>query len=277
MNMSRQAWAFLAAIGSVLLAMAAILIRESTWALLWSLAAVVSWMTVRRWQRISPVPFPYAFRWLLQMLPRPTQSLAQILQPRNGEHLLEIGPGVGTDALAVASALCPDGMLHVLDVQQDMLDAVVQRARAAGVTNIECRKGDAARLPYANSTFDGAYLITVLGEIPDGDGALRELARVLKPTGRLVIGEALLDPDFVSLRRLRTRTEEAGFVFVRKVGGPGAYLARFVRGLSVHRGFHDAPKSPESITAATTQIQRAISGIKRGPTHWSTHQPLHPI
>ena len=230
--MSRQAWAFLAAVGSVLLMIATALRGELTWSLLSSLAAVGFWMITRRWQRLSPVPFPYAFRWFLQIYPRPAQSptrLAQILQPRNGEHLLEIGPGIGVHALPVARALGPDGVLDVLDVQREMIEAVVHRARDAGVANIASREGDAGDLPYADQTFDGAYMITVLGEIPDGDAALRELARVLKPTGRLVIGEVFFDPDFVSLRRLLARAEEAGFVFGHKVGSPLAYLARFER------------------------------------------------
>ena len=72
-------------------------------------------------------------------------------------------------------------------------------------------------------------MVDVFGEIADGDRALRELARVLKPTGRLVIGEVFVDPDFVSLRTLRLRAEQAGFVFARKVGSPLAYLVRFER------------------------------------------------
>lgn len=228
-TMSRQGWVFLAAVGAVLLMIVALLRGEVTWALVFSVAAVEFWMTTRRWQRISPVPFPYSFRWFLNF-PRPAQSptrLAQILQPRTGEHVLEIGPGVGTHALPMALAVGPTGALDVLDVQQEMLEAVVRRARATGITNIASRQGDAAHLPYADQTFDGAYLITVLGEIPDGDSALRELARVLKPTGRLVIGELFVDPDFVSLRTLRARAEQAGFVFSRKVGSTLAYLARF--------------------------------------------------
>lgn len=230
--MSRQAWAFLAAVASVLVMAATVLRGKFTWALLSSLAAVGCWMTTRRWQRISPVPFPYSFRWLLQVLPRPAQSptqVAEILRPRRGEHLLEIGPGIGIHALPVASALGPDGTLDVLDVQRKMLGAVLDRARDAGLTNIMPREGDAASLPYPDGRFDGAYMITVLGEIPDGDGALRELARVLKPTGRLVIGEMFLDPDYVSLRRLRARVEQAGFVFRCKVGSSFAYLVRFDR------------------------------------------------
>lgn len=230
--MNRQVWAFLAAVGSVPFVVTTALRGEFTWALLWSLAAVAFWMIARRWQHISPTPFPYALRWFLHILPRPAQSptrLAHILQPHSGEHLLEIGPGIGTHALPVASAVGPNGTLDVLDVQREMLEAVVRRARAAGVTNITPREADAAHLPYADQTFDGAYMITVLGEIPDGDGALRELARVLKPSGRLVVGEVFVDPDFISVRKLQTRAEQAGFVFERKVGSRLAYLARFER------------------------------------------------
>ena len=232
MKMSRQALAFLASAGSALSMVAAALRGEFTWTLLWFLTAIAFWITTRRWQRIAPVPFPYAFRWFLQVLPRPAHSparLAELLQPRLGEHLLEIGPGIGTHSLPLASALGPEGTLDVFDVQQEMLDAVIRLARDASVTNISPRRGDAAHLPYADGEFDGAYMVSVLGEIADGDSALRELARVLKSTGRLVIGELCVDPDFISLRRLRARAQEAGFVYRSMTGSPLAYLTRFER------------------------------------------------
>jgi len=224
-----QAWAFLGSVGAAVLTVGAALGRHFPWALLWSLVAVGLWVTSRHWNRDTPGPFPYTFRWFLR-LPRPGHSprqLARILQPRGGEHLLEIGPGIGTHALPIASALVPDGVLDVLDVQQEMLEAVRRRARAAGIANIIGCVGDAAHLPYPDGWFDGAYLIGVLGEIPDGDGTLRELARVLKPTGRLVVGELLIDPDFIPFRRLQTRAEQAGFTLQRKTGSAVAYLARF--------------------------------------------------
>ncbi len=120
-------------------------------------------------------------------------------------------------------------MLDVLDVQAEMLDELMRRARQDGITNIVPTQSDATSLPYPDETFDGAYLIGVLGEIPDRDAALGELRRVLRLHGRLVIGEHFVDPDFVSLGSLRAHASLAGFGFRGKLGVPFAYFARFQR------------------------------------------------
>jgi ubiquinone/menaquinone biosynthesis C-methylase UbiE len=138
-----------------------------------------------------------------------------------------MGSGIGVHALPIASSLAPDGVLDVLDVQQEMLNDLVHRATQAGITNIVSTQGDARKLPYPDSSFDGAYLISVLGEIPDQEIALQELRRVLKPNARLVIGEIFIDPDFVSLSELQHRMSRAGFAFERKIGLRWVYLARF--------------------------------------------------
>ena len=89
-------------------------------------------------------------------------------------------------------------------------------------------QGDARHLPYADESFDGAYLVTVLGEIPDQDAALRELRRVLKPSGRLVVGETFVgDPHVVRFGAMRERAERAGLRFDQRLGSPLGFFARF--------------------------------------------------
>jgi ubiquinone/menaquinone biosynthesis C-methylase UbiE len=63
--------------------------------------------------------------------------------------------------------------------------------------------------------------------VPDQDAALRELARVVRQGGRLVVGEIFGDPHWVRLTALRERATRAGFRFERRVGGPLGYFARF--------------------------------------------------
>jgi ubiquinone/menaquinone biosynthesis C-methylase UbiE len=151
-------------------------------------------------------------------------------------------PGTGYYTLDVADWVSPGGQLDILDVQQEMLDHTMRRASERALTNITSTRGDARRLPYSDATFDAAVLTTVLGEVPDQDIALRELARVLKPGGRLVVGELFGDPHWVSPRRLRRRAEAAGLTFDRRSGTPLGYFARFERISPTAR--HQEPQQP---------------------------------
>ncbi len=185
-------------------------------------------LIVLRW-RANPSACPYRGRVLVE-LPRPGVTrgrLREVLAPRAGERVLEVGPGTGYYSLDAAGWLAPDGTLDILDLQQEMLDHTMAKARARGITNMVSARGDATALPYPEDSFDAAYVVATLGEIPDQNGALRELRRVIRPGGRLVVGEALLDPHRVSFGKLRTRAEEAGLDFKRRIGGATGYLACF--------------------------------------------------
>ena len=141
--------------------------------------------------------------------------------------MLEVGPGTGYYALYTARWLQPGGTLEVLDLQQQMLDHTLGRARRQGITNIVATRGDAQALPYPDGAFDAAYLTVVLGEVPDQHVALRELRRVLKPGGRLVVGEVFPDFHMAPFGALKERAEEVGFAFERRIGGPLGYFASF--------------------------------------------------
>jgi SAM-dependent methyltransferase len=179
------------------------------------------------WWRTHPSACPYGQRFWVEA-PRPLITRARLLEalaPQPGERMLEVGPGTGYYTLAVADRLGPQGSLHILDVQQEMLDHTMRAARERSLANLEPRQGDARELPYDDGSFDAAFLVTVLGEIPDQDAALRELRRVLRPGGRLVVGELAGDPHMVGSGALRRRAEAAGLGFERRVGPPLGYFA----------------------------------------------------
>ncbi|MGH3211248.1 MAG: class I SAM-dependent methyltransferase [Trebonia sp.] len=171
-------------------------------------------------------PYPYAQRHLLDIpLPLLTgQRLDALLQPRPGEQVLEIGPGTGLQSLHVAPQLGADGRLVIADIQQQMLDHVMARAARGSIGNISPHLASADALPFPDAQFDAAYLVTVLGEIPRPQAALAELRRVLKPGGRLVIGE-FADRHHITLPTLIKLANDSGLHFCRRTGVPLAYYA----------------------------------------------------
>lgn len=183
------------------------------------------------WWRRHPSACPYGQRfWLQPPHPLITRArLRDVLDPRPGEHVLELGPGTGYYTLDVAEWVGPGGRLDILDLQREMLDHTMRRASERDLTNVIATQGDARALPYPDASFDAAYLVAVLGEIPDQDAALCELARVLRPGGRVVVGELFGDPHWVSPARLRERAERAGLEFERRSGTALGYFASLRR------------------------------------------------
>lgn len=193
--------------------------------------AAVAGLDCRAESRRSPRPMPTALWWTL-LLPRGRHAprhLLRLLAPKPGERILEVGPGIGVHTIPVARAVAPGGRLAALDVSPAMLAKLAGRASRAGITSIEPLAGSARHLPYPDAFFDAAYLISVLGEVPDRQAAWAELRRVLKRNGRLVVGELALDPDFVSAADTRREAEVNGFDFVKRAGGRLTYLALFRR------------------------------------------------
>lgn len=183
------------------------------------------------WWRTHPSACPYNQRFWVQA-PHPFITRARLreaLEPRAGERVLELGPGTGYYSLPVAEWLGRDGTLEILDIQQEMLDHTMRRAAEAGISNITPTRGDASALPFEDGRFDGAFMVAVLGEIPDQQAALRELARVVRPGGRLVVGELFGDPHWVSLGSLIRRAEPTGLRFEHRVGSWMGHYARFRR------------------------------------------------
>ena len=183
------------------------------------------------WWRRNPSACPYSQRFWVEA-PHPIITRAKlrtVLDPQPGERLLEVGPGTGYYALPVAGWLAPGGELELLDIQREMLDHTLRRAAEQGIDNLVATQSDAQQMPYEDARFDGAYLVTVLGEIPDRTAALRELHRVVRPGGRVVVGELFGDPHWVAPGKLKREAEAAGLRLDQRSGRPLGYFARFAR------------------------------------------------
>jgi arsenite methyltransferase len=109
-----------------------------------------------------------------------------------GEHVVDVGCGAGIDSIIAARMVGPTGSV----IGVDMTPAMVEKARASAkegdVRNVEFRQGLAESLPVTDSWADVVISNGVLNLFPDKLAGLQEMARVLKPEGRLQIGDILV-------------------------------------------------------------------------------------
>jgi ubiquinone/menaquinone biosynthesis C-methylase UbiE len=191
-------------------------------------AAAGATLAAALWWRKNPSACPYGQRFWVEV-PHPVitrDRLRTVLSPAPGERLLELGVGTGYYSLDLAEWVGPDGRLELFDLQQEFLDHVTRAAAERGLTNLVPTQGDATALPYEDASMDAVILTAVLGEIPDTAAALREIRRVLKPNGRLVVGELFGDPHFTTLASLKRQAAEAGLSYAEHSGNWFAYFAR---------------------------------------------------
>ncbi len=152
------------------------------------------------------------------------ERLLAVLAPSSGERILEVGCGTGYYALHVARDLLPAGSLEIVDAQPQLLDEAIRGAREQRLVNVAATLGDARYLPYDTDEFDAAYLVAALGDAQDPDTAMRELARVVRPRGRVVIGELHGDPHRIGFTALRASSARAGLAVAQSVDAGFGYF-----------------------------------------------------
>lgn len=181
------------------------------------------------WWRAHPSNRPFAQRlWVDTPQPFLTQArLRRALQVTPGDRVLSVGAGSGRYAVPVAQRVGVHGQVTALDLHPDMLELTARRAQRAGAW-VHTVQGDVAALPFDDHSFDSAYLICVLGQVPDPVRALTEVSRVVRPGGRVVVGEVIHDPHSVLFGALRRYGANAGLRLAERIGGPLGSYACFV-------------------------------------------------
>jgi len=130
---------------------------------------------------------------------RELELIFQLAGPLQGRRLLDVGCG---DGMYLVEAARRGAQVSGVDMSQAML--IVARRRAADASvKVELNRGDIQALPFEDDTFDIVTAITVLCIAPDPQQAVDEMARVLTPGGRLVIGELGRWNTWAAWRRLR--------------------------------------------------------------------------
>ena len=125
--------------------------------------------------------------------------------------VLDLGCGPGYYSLPFAENI--NGTVIAMDIREKMLQITKSRAEKKNLNNIRYLKGDCSRIDLSDNSVDLICINLVLGEIVNLDESINEIARILKPLGRISIMESIFDDHYMNVQEVKELLKKKGFSF----------------------------------------------------------------
>jgi len=162
-------------------------------------------------------------------------EIIDALPLKRGVRALDIGCGPGRVLLPLAQKVAEvKGQVTGLDIQVEMLNKTLVKAKKLNITNIDVIHGNIDEVPLGQN-YDIILMICVLGEIPKDarELVIVKIANHLQPEGIISITEIMFDPHFQKHQAVTGIMEKVGFVETKFIGNWLAYTAQFQKKFSL--------------------------------------------
>ena len=192
------------------------------------LVTIISCFVFRRFS----LPCPVWLGWMVELDNPFTKTnraavIIEYLDIQPGMAVMDVGCGPGRLTIPAARQVGEEGRVMAVDIQSGMLDRVRVKAKAAHLDNIQFLNAGVGEDKLGKNEFDRALLVTVLGEIPDREAAMKEIYGALKPGGLLSVTEVIFDPHFQRRQTVTRLAKAAGFCEKAFYGNAVAYTMHF--------------------------------------------------